>query len=76
MAGGQEKGDFVDLVLGVLIWWETNLAVGGDVEGYVEGVRGLSQYLCLSVFEGDRRALEGWQRGQEKDAPPPIGVPG
>lgn len=45
MAGGQEKGDFVDLVLGILIGWETDLAVDGDVELDVEGVSGLSQYF-------------------------------
>lgn len=38
MAGGQEKGDLVNLVLGVLIGWETDLSVGGDVKGDVEGV--------------------------------------
>lgn len=56
----------MDLVLAVLIWWQTDLAVGGDVEGDVEGVQGLNQYLCLSVYEGDRRALERWRRRQGK----------
>ena len=38
VSGGQEEGDFVDLVLGVLIGWETDLTLGGDVERDVEGV--------------------------------------
>lgn len=43
VAGGQEEGNFVDGVFRVFfVGWETDLAVGGEVEGDVEGV------WCLS----------------------------